>query len=281
MSGPPPPAPPLRGDAHLYACPHLHGVTPFRILGNLYYVGDDHVGIHLVDTGDGLLLLDSGYPEMQAWLIHNIWRLGFRPSDIRMIVHTHAHFDHLGATCLLKELSGAVLCIGAADAQMMRERPGLVFADCHPPCPACLFSPDVELQDNDTLTLGRTTLRVRAAPGHTPGTLAVFITVQDGSGTYIAGMHGGVGFNTLSRAYLNRHGLSGMREAFADGLTRLSSEHVDLLLGNHTAQTPLLADRARMAEDPGGPNPFLNPERWGQFLAGTSRAFARFLAEDP
>ena len=267
--------------AHFYRYPHLHGLAPFQICGNLYYVGDDNVGIHLIDTGQGLVLVDSGYPEMQAWLIQNLWTLGFSPAQVRYVLHTHAHFDHMGASNLIRALSGARLLLSAADGRMMEEDPGLVFADCHPWCEGCLFRPDGALQDGDQLTLGRTRIWVRAAPGHTPGTLAVFFTVQDGSATYVAGLHGGVGFNTMTAEFLRRHGLHGMRQAFAEGLKRLAEEPVDILLGNHTRQNNLLEKRRQLLACPQGENPFVDRRQWPLFLRETAAQFAAFTAADP
>ena len=80
-------------------------MKPFRLAGNIYFVGTYAASSHLIDTGDGLILIDTGYPEMQGWLIQSIWQLGFRPDQIRYIVHTHYHFDHVGSTNLLKQLS--------------------------------------------------------------------------------------------------------------------------------------------------------------------------------
>ncbi|MBE6928938.1 MAG: MBL fold metallo-hydrolase [Ruminococcaceae bacterium] len=266
---------------HFYAYPHLHGFAPFRMVGNLYYVGDDNVGIHLIDTGDGLILIDSGYPENQAWLIQSIWQLGYNPSMIRYIVHTHGHFDHMGTTALLQQLSSNVKTVmSAIDAAAIRENPDLITADCHDFCHGCIFDIDVELSDGDHIRLGNTDLWVKPAPGHTMGTLAIFFTVQDGDRTLIAGMHGGMGYGTMYREYMEKYHIVGAREAFAEGLVRLQDEHVDILLGNHTGQNQLMKKREQLLSG-AETNPFIDPTEWKSMLIKAQANFEKFCRENP
>ena len=269
-------------EEHFYQYSHLHGLPPFRIWGNLYYAGDDNVGIYLIDTGEGLILIDTGYPEMQGWLIQSIWQLGFRPDQIRYIVHTHYHFDHVGSTNLLKQLSpGAHICMSRADACAMEQQPALIFADCHGWDYECFITPDVLLEDGDEITLGKTRLWVRTAPGHTPGTLAVFCTVTDGQREMVAGLHGGLGANTLSRAYMDKYGLGHLRAEFEAQMLRLMDEPVDIILGNHTKQIDLLARRQQMQEDPQGENPFVDPKAWRELLSRYLQDFYTLCRNDP
>ena len=71
-------------------------MKPFSIFGNLYFVGNADVGSYLIDTGDGLILIDTAYPTTRALLVQSIWEAGFNPGDIKYILHTHGHFDHFG-----------------------------------------------------------------------------------------------------------------------------------------------------------------------------------------
>ena len=72
-------------------------MQPFQIYGNLYYVGDSWVCVHIVDTGNGLLMFDAGNCGAQAMLIHAIWELGFNPADVKWLILSHGHVDHFGA----------------------------------------------------------------------------------------------------------------------------------------------------------------------------------------
>ena len=89
---------------------------PFQIYGNLYFVGTEPASTHLIDTGEGLIVLDPGYPQSLYLVIDGIWRLGFRPEDVKIILHSHGHYDHLGGTRALAELTGAKTYISALDA---------------------------------------------------------------------------------------------------------------------------------------------------------------------
>ena len=129
-------------------------VEPFRIFGNLYFAGTIPASCHLIDTGDGLILIDTGYPQNFYLVIESIWELGFRPADVRYIVHSHGHYDHMGATRSLVELTGARNFIGAADRDFVTwDNPlnwanelGFEFTEA--------FEPDVLLNDGDVISLG-------------------------------------------------------------------------------------------------------------------------------
>ena len=88
--------PELRAD--YFAHPENYRVEPFQIFGNLYYVGDRDACPYLIDTGDGLILIDTGYGHETQFLMENIRTLGFRVEDIKIIIHSHGHYDHFGGT---------------------------------------------------------------------------------------------------------------------------------------------------------------------------------------
>ncbi len=86
-------------------------------------MGDKKVCIHLIDTGDGLILLDSGYFGTAHLLVDSIWRAGFDPANVRWIIHTHGHHDHFGASEEFRVMYGTKLAISRVDAQSLRVRP--------------------------------------------------------------------------------------------------------------------------------------------------------------
>ncbi len=93
-------------------------VNPFQIYGNLYYVGDSWVCVHIVDTGHGLLMFDAGNCGGEAMLIHSIWKLGFNPEDVKWIILSHGHVDHFGAVNFFKRMFGTKIYIGKPDAEI-------------------------------------------------------------------------------------------------------------------------------------------------------------------
>ena len=76
--------------------PFEYAVEPFHIAGNLYYVGNSWVSVYLIDTGEGLILIDTAMPQTVYLTLEGIRRLGFNPKDIRLILLSHAHYDHCG-----------------------------------------------------------------------------------------------------------------------------------------------------------------------------------------
>ena len=254
-------------------------VEPFQIEGNLYFVGNKDGASHLVDTGNGLILFDTNYPSAAPLLFHSIWKIGFNPEQICAIFHTHGHFDHFGATAMLCALTGAKTYIGEQDSRMMRERPELTLMEKNTPTWTALFTPDVELKDGDVITIGRTTVRAIDTSGHSPGAMSYMFNVDSGDHEYIAGLHGGAGFNTLSREFERTYQTGSLRENFWASFKRLETEHVDIFLGNHTNQSNTLEKRASQIAK--GGNPFIDERAWKRYLESLSESFSAFVREDP
>lgn len=263
-----------------YRYPEQHGMEAFRICGNVYFVGDEDVCAHLIDTGDGLIAIDTGYPTAQGLYINSIWSLGFKPQDVKIILHSHGHSDHFGCTRLLQSLSGAETYLGWKDAQMFHEQPELALCgDSVPFAYAQLFTPDHEVKDGDMIRLGNTEIRCVETPGHTEGTISYFFEIQEGGTRYKVGLLGGIGQNTMHDSFYERYHVSGYREQFAESLRLLHKEQVDITLGTHTGQAEFLQSREALLRGDGG-NPFIDPTRWERFLRQNEEGLAR-LMENP
>ena len=262
--------------------PHKYAVKPFKIAGNLYYVGNSTVSSHLIDTGDGLILIDTTFPHTYPLLINSIWEAGFSVYDIKYILHSHGHIDHFGGTTGLVALSGARTFLGVQDAQMFRERPELSMAFECPFCYVELFTPDVEMEDGQLITLGNTQIRAVSTPGHSPGVCSFFFTVTEGSSVYTVGMQGGAGLNTLNRQFLEFYHLDidGTRNSFVDGIKKLENEQVDITLGNHPSHNTTLQKQGQRRKNPDAPNPFINPAEWRVHLADILDKFHTMLDEE-
>ncbi len=194
---------------------HFEGrIPPARIVGNVYFVGCIPASSHLIDTGDGLILIDTGYEDTLFMLVDAIWRLGFSPADIKYILHTHWHGDHTAATRALVSLCGAKTIIGEKDAARVGR----------------FFTPDLTVKDGDTVALGNTVIEIIETPGHTRGTISLFFTTREGGREYRVGMFGGAGANTLARGAFE---YDECREDYRRSLSRLRDERVDVFIGNH------------------------------------------------
>lgn len=252
-------------------------VEPFRICGNLYFVGNKDVSVHLVDTGEGLMLFDTGYSHLGAHLLQSIWKCGFDPADIRMIFHTHGHFDHFGSTRFLVQLSGAKTYMGKRDAAMLREHPEFALCDYLEGIPTEFFEPDVEVKDADEFRLGNTLVEAYETPGHSQGAITYRILVTDGDHKYQALLCGGTGFNTLCRTFQEEYHNESWRDDFEYSLEKWKSLDCDIYLGNHTNQSQTLEKKARM--DLEGGNPFINPEEWKLYVKDLEQRYQEMLLE--
>ena len=256
-------------------------VHPFRLYGNVWYVGDSWVCVHLIDTGDGLLLIDSGNCGATAMLVNAIWEAGFNPADVKWIIHSHGHVDHIGGAMFFKKMFGTKLYIGEPDAVMFREFPGISAIQDSPSIADTIFEPDGVIREGDEMTFGNTTMKFYLVPGHTAGCIACFFDVHDGDETKRAGYYGGFGFNTLTRANLEEIGDPELktRQVYLDSLAKVRDEKVEVFLGNHCINNQTLERRARQLENPDGPNPFVDSEAWGKYLDQKRDDLYRFMAD--
>ena len=163
----------------------------------MYYVGDKKVCIHLIDTGDGLILIDSGYLGARHLLVDSIWRAGFDPRNVRWILHTHGHFDHFGASEEFAKMYGTKLAISRLDAQLLCEKPHYAHIDktLYPLANIPRF--DHEIEDGEIFSLGNVQIRCVLMPGHTQGVLTLFFPVTENGKTYLAGLYGGAGISPV------------------------------------------------------------------------------------
>jgi len=239
-------------------------MKPFKIFGSVYFTGTYQASSHLIDTGDGLILIDTGYANTVYLLVQSIWELGFRPEQIRYIVHTHWHGDHTEATRPLLALTQAKTVIGIRDDKEVAAHG--------------YFQPDLVVSDGQTLTLGNTTIHFVETPGHTVGTISLFFDVQEGGRICRAGMFGGAGANSLAREFPTTY--AGCREQYLSSLARLRREPVEVFLGNHCWNNDTKV-KYRVMQESGG-NPFIDSDcrEWNRFLDFCEERLKKLMASD-
>ena len=260
----------------MFEHPYELRLPAVRVFGNLYFVGNQDGASWLVETEEGLLLFDTNYPTAASLLLDSIWSLGFDPRKIIAIFHTHGHFDHFGATDLIKSLSGAKTYLGVEDARMFRERPELALIHDSREAWLEIFEPDVEVHDGEVFTFGSTTVRAMSCPGHCTGATHYFITVSDGSQTLTAGLNGGAGLNTLCIDFRQQYGVD-WREGFHASIRKSLLETADIFLGNHTGQNRAQEKIAALKENPMA---FVDPAEWTTFHTDLERRFLIMCAEE-
>lgn len=267
-----------KNHADFYANPSIARIAPFKIADRLYYVGDKNVCVHMIDTGAGLVLLDSGYLGAEHLLIDSIWRAGFDPADVRWIIHSHGHSDHFGASSEFKNMFGTKLAISRVDAQRLKRAGDAAVPKADYPY-AKVPEFDRELEDGEIWEIGEVKFRFVLTPGHTPGVLSIFFEVTDEGKTYLAGMFGGAGVNAIKLQRL----LLGMNEPDAprkmlDSIEKIWDEPVVVHLGNHPYNSKTIEKRQEQLLH--GGNPFVAPESWHNFLTELRGTVLRTMAEN-
>lgn len=267
----------LPGLKVFYDNPSPFYQKPFRIFGNLWYVGDKKVCSHLIDTGDGLILFDTGYGcSATPLLLDAIREAGFDVKDLRYIIHSHGHFDHFGSGELLRKLSGATVCMGAEDTRLLRENPNRSLCQLMPGMEVCW--PDWELRDGDHIRLGNTDITCLLTPGHTCGTMTFLFDVTDGTQTYKAGYLGGAGFLTIYKEHNLEYNLPmDKNDRLLESVKQLQQYDVDIHLGNHPHHNCTLEKRQFMLDNP-GTNPFIDRRSWQVFLDTLEKQALEFKA---
>ena len=234
-------------------------VEPFQIFDNVYYVGIDWVAAYLIETGDGLILIDSLYGSWLPVLLNNIRELGFDPADVKYLINTHGHFDHAGGSALFQKVYGSRVVMTAEDWQMAQAKPEL--AAFYMPTPRV----DMIAEDGDTISLGDNTITLYKTPGHTEGVLSLGYTGKDGDDTHSILTLGGVGLN-----------FSGIErtETYLDSYRRLQSmqDSFSVSLPNHQSMGRVFDRRDLLAQRQAGQaHPFVDKP-------GLNRDLASFIA---
>ena len=247
----------------------------FKLHANVYFIGSEAVSVHLIDTERGLVLIDTGYPNMGELILSNIKKLGFDPKNITAIFHSHGHIDHFGNTEMIAEVSGAKTYISRIDNDIVNGTYDLSWAKELGLARLPFFSCDVLVEDGDSFDFGNSTVRCVHTPGHTDGVMSFIITLADGK---IAAMHGGIGTNSMASAFLLEYDLPfDCRRKFKEGLKRLAEEHVDLVLGNHAEQTNTLGKMLKVKAG----HEVLDTEEWACFLAKCDKMIDSLAEDDP
>jgi len=242
-------------------------IKPSKITDDLFWVGvDSSSPAHLLVTDAGLVLIDTASHTNVDTLLENIASLGFDVHDIKHIIHSHGHFDHVGATTRIVALSGAKTYIGARDANAVRGANLRLWAGHKLPENAdeFYFEPDVLIHDGDTVRIGKHKFRFVETPGHTEGVVSIFWNVHYKGKEYLAGMFGGAGQAALTNEHLDRDGLPyTLREDYVRSVERIIGEPVEVHIGNHPSNNKHVDKAERLTEDY---NPFIEENTWVAFL---------------
>jgi metallo-beta-lactamase class B len=255
--------------------PYSQAVEPFRIVGNIHYVGGANIASYLITTPQGHILIDTGMMTMHDVIKNSVAKLGFKTSDIKIMLSSHAHFDHIEGHAAMQKLTGAQVMAMVGDAEALesgKDNSALGAIGWTP------VKVDRVLKHGDTVSLGRSTLRAVHSPGHTQGATTWVMTVEDKGKQYTVAFLGGTTPNGGVPLFGNpRH--KTVVEDTQRTLKTLQSEKVPdiYLVGHPRAMFAGKVDRIKAGETP---HPLLNSEAWTRQIAEADASFQKRVAAE-
>ncbi len=254
-------------------------VPPRHLVGNIYYVGAIGVSSFLITTPEGHFLLDTGFDDTVPIVLHGVEQLGFKLTDVKFILSSHAHIDHVGGHALMKKLTGAQIVASAADAQTMESGGTADYIQW--PKETILYAPvkaDRIVADGERLTLGGVTLTAHLTPGHTRGATTWTMDVTDRGATRHVVFFSSASINDGTRLLNNPLYPEFVRD-FEATFATLKALPCDIYFAPHGGQFAMAEKFARLDRDE-KENPFVDPAGWQRLIAGAEKAFRDQLAAE-
>jgi metallo-beta-lactamase class B len=253
-------------------------VEPLRIAGPIHYVGTRDLAVYLIATPAGHILIDGAMPPSAPLVEANIRKLGFKPQEIRILLTTQAHIDHVGTMAHFKKLTGAQVAVMEGDVPLLKSggRSDYLFAnrsDFH-------FDPvatDRVLRDQDVVELGGVRLTARLTPGHTRGTTTWTTTITAGGTSYAVVFAGSGAVNPGTRLVKNPS-YPGIADDYRRAFALLESLKPDIFLAAHASAFALAAKRARADID--GVQAFVDPDGFRAVIAAQKKSFESLVAKE-
>lgn len=241
---------------------------PHKIMDNMYYVGTKELASFLIVTPQGNILMNSNYESSVPLIKKSVEDLGFKFSDIKILIAGHAHPDHVEGDAAVKELTGAQVVVGRLDLEDTKKfQPG---GKVHPV--------DRVIDDGDTVSLGGTTLTAHVMPGHTKGCLAWTTQLKENGKTYNVFVE--CSLNGQFLQYLNNKDYPTIEADMRETYKRALAFPVDLWVSSHASFYGLQAkyDKLKARKD-GDPNPFIDPEGYKAHVAEYEKTFEAAVAK--
>jgi metallo-beta-lactamase class B len=248
-------------------------VKPFRIIGNVWYVGASDVTAYLITTPAGHILLDSGFLETVPLIKQSVAQLGFKLADIKILINSHAHSDHAGGLAELKQLTGATLMISEPDAPLLASggKGDPQFGD------SMLFAPvkaDRLLRDGDEVKLGDTTLTAHITPGHTKGSTTWTMKVREEGKAYDVVFASSVSTPEYKLVGNDKH--PHIVDDYRRTFRVMKALPCDVFLGPHARFFDMESKRVRL-DQRAQPNPFIDAVGYRRYVVAGERAFEEEL----
>jgi len=249
----------------------------YRVIDNIYYVGTNQIAQFLITTPSGNILLDTGFEASVPRLHENIEQLGFRYRDIKLILTSHAHIDHVQAHALVRQQTGAQVVVSAADAPFVESggKGETVFDGVYAwtPCPV-----DRRVNDGDQITLGGTTLTAHLTPGHTVGATTWTMQVHEANKTldvvFFPSANINPGVHLLHNPRYPR-----IAHDFEHSFATWKTLACDVFLADH-GDFYGMKDKYGQLRDGARNNPFIDPDGYRRYIDSAELRFREQLGRE-
>lgn len=245
---------------------------PFRIAGNLYYVGTYDLASYLIVTNKGNILINTGLASSEALIKNNIEELGFKFSDVKILLTNQAHYDHLGAMAAIKKQTGAKFYVNAADAEVCKAGGANDYELSHLGVSFQPITPDKLLKDKDVIQLGNTQLTILHHPGHTKGSCSFLLHVADGKRLYKV-LIANIPTIITDRKFSEIPAYRRIREDYAYTLKAMPQLKFDLWVAAHASQFGLHTKRKE--GDDYNPSIFSDRKRYDAVIADVLEVYQK------
>lgn len=241
---------------------------PHRIADGLYYVGSRGLASYLLTSREGHILINSSFERTVPIIRKNVEDLGLKFTDIKILLCSHAHSDHVEGHALIRELTGARVEVMEGDAEVIRSggKGQYLYREGWRPCPV-----DRVLKDRDTVSLGGLTLIARHTPGHTRGCTTWTFPAVDHGRTWNVVIIGSPNVNPGYQLLTNRD-YPEIAEDFRKTFRLLKGFPCDIFLGAHGSYYGMEAKVALLKSEPDR-NPFIDPQGYQKYVENRDRAF--------
>jgi Zn-dependent hydrolases, including glyoxylases len=256
-------------------------VPPRHLIGNIYYVGAMGVSSYLITTPEGHVLLDTGLPDTPSLIARGVEQLGFKVSDIELILSSHAHFDHTGGHAAMQRLTGAKVVASAEDARVLESGGAADFIPF--PKDLAAYEPvkvDRVVADGETVTLGGVTLTANITPGHTRGATTWTMDVEDGGRSCRVVFFSSASINPGTRLTGANAAYPEIKDDLERSFARFKAMTCDIFLAPHGGQFAMAEKFARLEKRERASEVLVDPEGWRRTIAAQEKAFREVLARE-
>ena len=254
---------------------------PFKVFGNTYYVGAEGVSAVLITNGGGSILLDGALPQTAPLIDAGIRKLGFKTADIKLIVNSHAHYDHAGGINALQRMTGAAVAASAAGKRAIEQGeptpddPQYAFGRAANAFPAVRNVRAVT--DGETLRVGDLAITAHLTPGHTPG--ATTWTWRSCEGSTCYDIVYADSLNAVSADDFRFTAVPGLIDAFRKSIAKVEALPCDIILSVHPSGTGM-DEKVRQRRKQPSPDPFVTPNGCRAYAKGAAARLETRIAEE-